>query len=42
MKKLMYILAISGLVLTASCTPESIVQDEQQIDKEDYEPDPNG
>ncbi len=42
MKKLMFILAIAGLVLTASCTPESLVTNEQQIDKDEYEPDPNG
>lgn len=42
MKKLMFILAVLGLILTASCTPESIASDETQIDKEDYEPDPNG
>ncbi len=42
MKKLMFILALLGLVLTASCTPESIAGDEQQIDKDKYEVPPNG
>ena len=37
MKKLMFIFALVGLVLTASCTPESQISDEQQIDKEEYE-----
>jgi len=36
MKKLMFIFAIVGLVLTASCTPEALTSDEQQIDKGDY------
>ncbi len=36
MKKFMFIFAIVGLILTASCTPEAISSDEQQIDKEDY------
>ena len=40
MKKLMFILAI--IALAASCTPESINSDEQQIDKADYEVPPNG
>ncbi len=42
MKKLLFIFAVTGLVLTASCTPEAITSDEQQIDKDQYEPDPNG
>jgi hypothetical protein len=42
MKKLMFILAILSVVLTASCTPESIAGDEQQIDKDKYEVPPNG
>ncbi|GAB5401583.1 MAG: hypothetical protein Aureis2KO_31680 [Aureisphaera sp.] len=37
MKKLLFILAIAGLVLTVSCTPESITSDEQQIDKAEYD-----
>jgi hypothetical protein len=40
MKKLMFIFAI--LALAASCTPESLVTDEQQLDKEQYEVPPNG
>ena len=32
MKKLMFILAL--IALAASCTPESITSDEQQIDKD--------
>lgn len=37
MKKFMFIFAIVGLVLTASCTPEAQISDEQQIDKSEYE-----
>jgi len=40
MKKLMFILAM--IALAASCTPESIDNNEQQIDKKDYEVPPNG
>ncbi len=40
MKKLMFILAL--IALAASCTPESITSDEQQIDKDKYEIPPNG
>jgi len=40
MKKLMFILAV--LALAASCTPESLATDEQQLDKKDYEIPPNG
>jgi hypothetical protein len=40
MKKLMFILAI--LALVASCTPEALTTDEQQIDKDKYEVPPNG
>lgn len=36
----MFIFAL--LVFAASCTPESLTSDEQQIDKNEYEPDPNG
>ncbi len=36
----MFIFAM--LTLAASCTPESLTTDEQQIDKSEYEPDPNG
>ena len=36
----MFIFAM--LTLVASCTPESLTSDEQQIDKNEYEPDPNG
>lgn len=42
MKKFMFILAVAGLVLTASCTPESITGDEQQIDKTKIEIPNNG
>lgn len=42
MKKLMFILAVSGLILTASCTPEAIASDEQQVKKDEYTPPPNG
>lgn len=42
MKKLMFILAVTGLVLTTSCTPESLVTDEQQIDKKDIQIPNNG
>lgn len=40
MKRLMFILGI--LALAASCTPESIGTDEENIDKYDYEIPPNG
>ena len=40
MKKLMFILAL--IALAASCAPESITSDEQQIDKDKYEIPPNG
>jgi hypothetical protein len=40
MKKLMFIFAL--LALAASCTPESLTSDEQQIDKADYKVPPNG
>jgi hypothetical protein len=40
MKKLMFILAT--VAFFASCTPESIDNNEQQIDKADYEIPPNG
>jgi len=36
----MFILAV--LALAASCTPESLSNDEQQIDKKDYQVPPNG
>ncbi len=36
----MFILAL--LALAASCTPESLNNDEQQIDKDKYEVPPNG
>ncbi len=42
MKKLMFILALAAFSLMASCTPESIAGDEQQIDKDKYEVPPNG
>lgn len=42
MKKVMIIFAVLGLILTASCTPEAIATDEQQIDKKDYQIPPNG
>ncbi len=42
MKKLMFILAVVGLALVASCTPEDLTSDEQQIDKDKYEVPPNG
>ncbi len=42
MKKLLFILAVSGLVLTTSCTPESLSSDEQQTKKEDYDPGADG
>jgi len=35
MKKLMFILAL--IALAASCTPESLNSDDQQIDKDKYE-----
>jgi hypothetical protein len=40
MKKLMFICAL--LALAASCTPESLTSDEQQLDKDKYEIPPNG
>lgn len=40
MKKLMFILAV--LALAASCTPESLATDDQQIKKSEYEVPPNG
>ena len=40
MKKLMFIFALLGIV--ASCTPESLTSDEQQIDKDKVEIPPNG
>jgi uncharacterized lipoprotein YajG len=40
MKKLMFILA--ALALMASCTPEALVSNDQQIDKNKYEIPPNG
>ncbi|SDF20458.1 hypothetical protein [Ulvibacter litoralis] len=40
MKKLMFIFAL--LALAASCTPESLSNDEQQIDKDKIEIPPNG
>jgi len=40
MKKLMFILAM--IALAASCTPESIDNNEQQLDKSQYEVPPNG
>ncbi|MFK5982491.1 MAG: hypothetical protein QM499_06220 [Flavobacteriaceae bacterium] len=40
MKKLMFILAL--IALAASCTPESINSDDQQIDKDKYEIPHNG
>jgi hypothetical protein len=40
MKKLMFIFAL--LVFAASCTPESLSSDEQQIDKDKVEIPPNG
>ncbi len=42
MKKLLFILAIAGLVLTVSCTPEALASDEQQIDKNKTDIPPNG
>jgi hypothetical protein len=38
----MLILAMLSLVVAASCTPESLTSDEQQIDKDKYEIPPNG
>ncbi len=38
----MFILAMLSLIMTASCTPESLANDEQQIDKDKYEIPPNG
>ncbi len=40
MKKVLFILAI--LALAASCTPEALTTDEQQIDKTDVEIPNNG
>ena len=40
MKKLMFIFAV--LALAASCTPESLTSDEQQIDKKKVEIPVNG
>ncbi|MGV6827760.1 MAG: hypothetical protein ACWA45_00015 [Flavobacteriales bacterium] len=40
MKQLMFILAV--LMLVASCTPESLNNDDQQIRKDRYEIPPNG
>jgi|TARA_B100000768_G_C11200238_1_gene341436 hypothetical protein len=40
MKKLLFIFAL--LALVASCTPESLTDDAQQIDKDKYEIPPNG
>jgi hypothetical protein len=40
MKNLMFIFAL--LALVASCTPESLSSDEQQIDKDKIEIPPNG
>jgi hypothetical protein len=40
MKNLMFIFAL--LALVASCTPEALTSDEQQIDKNKYEVPPNG
>ena len=40
MKKLMFILAL--IAMAASCTPESLSSDDQQIDKNKYEIPPNG
>ncbi len=42
MKKLMFILAVLTLIIAASCTPESLASDEQQIDKDKYEIPTNG
>tara|TARA_B100001057_G_C22507425_1_gene816479 strand:- start:46 stop:174 length:129 start_codon:yes stop_codon:yes gene_type:complete len=42
MKKLMLILAMLTLVVAASCTPESLADDAQQIDKKDYQIPTNG
>lgn len=42
MRKLFFILAIGGLVLSTSCTPEALTSDEQQIDKDKIEIPPNG
>jgi hypothetical protein len=42
MKKLMFILAMVSFVFAASCTPESLVGEEQQIDKKDVEIPNNG
>jgi len=40
MKKFMIIAAI--FAFAASCTPESLSSDDQQIDKKQYEVPPNG
>lgn len=42
MKKLMFILAAVTLIIAVSCTPESQVSDEQQLDKKDYQIPTNG
>ncbi len=42
MRKLMFIFAMVGMVLAASCTPEALTSDEQQIDKNKIEVPPNG
>lgn len=42
MKKLMLTLAMLTLIVAASCTPESLASDQQQIDKDKYEIPPNG
>jgi len=42
MKKFMFILAVVGLVIASSCTPEALTSDDQQIDKDKYEIPPNG
>lgn len=38
----MFTLALLTLIMAASCTPESLASDEQQIDKDKYEIPPNG
>jgi len=40
MKKLLFIFAL--LAFFASCTPESLTNDAQQIDKDKYQVPPNG
>ncbi|MEL6811719.1 MAG: hypothetical protein AAFP76_10320 [Bacteroidota bacterium] len=42
MKKLLFIFALVGLTLTASCTPEAITSDEQQVETEEIQELPNG